>query len=49
MLLHPVAAEQFRSQRWLGTGELLGQAVSAKARPPTDQGFANGSAAHLQI
>ena len=49
MLLHLVAAEQFRSQRRLGIGEFFGQAVSAKAFPPTDQGFANGPVAYLQV
>jgi hypothetical protein len=36
MLLHLVAAEQFRSQRRLGTGEFSGQAVPAKAFSPAD-------------
>jgi hypothetical protein len=49
MLIHLVAAEQFRSQWRLGSGELLGQAVPANACTPTDQEFANGPAAHLQI
>jgi hypothetical protein len=47
--LHLVAAEKLRSQRRLGAREFLGHAVSAKACPPSDQGFTKGPAVHLQI
>lgn len=49
MLLHLVAAEQLRSQRWLDSGELFWPAVSAEAGPPMEQGPANGPAVHLQV
>jgi hypothetical protein len=49
MLLHLVAAEQFRSQRWLAAGALLCQAVFVEARPQMEQGPKNGLTAHLHF
>jgi len=49
MLLHLVAAEEFRSQRWLVAGVLLAQAVSAETCPQMKQGPANDLAACLQV
>jgi hypothetical protein len=49
MLFHLVGAEQLRSQRRLVGGVQLCQAIAAEARPPMEQGLANGLAAHLQF
>jgi hypothetical protein len=42
MLLHLIAAEQFRSQRWLADGVLFCQTVSAETRPQMGQNPGKG-------
>jgi hypothetical protein len=49
MLFHLVGAEQLRSQRRLVVGGLSCQAIAAEARPPMEQGLANGHAAKFQF
>jgi hypothetical protein len=49
MLLHLVAAEQFRSQRWFVGGVLLYEASSSKTRNQMEQGPTNGLAVRVQV
>jgi hypothetical protein len=49
MVFHLLAAEQFRTQRWLVGGEIFSQSVSGKAGPPMAKGFEKAPAAQLQV
>jgi len=49
MLLHLIAAEQFRPQRRLSDGALLYPAVSAEPRPQMGQVPQDAFAAYLQV